>query len=261
MKQKLTIIKVGGKVVEDENSCKTILESFSEIDGLKILIHGGGAIAKDVASSLGVKTEYVDGRRITSKEDLDVVTMVYAGLLNKKIVASLQSLGINAVGISGADGNTIEAVKRPVTNIDYGFAGDVIKVNNGFLYNLLTSDTTPVICSITHDKKGQLLNTNADTVASEVAISLSSLFDIKLIFCFDKNGVLKDSDNNESVIPTITKESYNKLKSDGVVSDGMLPKLDNAFRCLNLGVSEVELSHAVNINNNIGTLITSKVNV
>ena len=239
--EKLTIIKVGGKVVEEEASLHQLLEDFSKLPGKKILVHGGGRSATAMASKLGVDTKMVNGRRITDLEMLKVVTMVYGGLVNKNIVAGLQANNCNAIGLTGADMNVIQAVKRPVVDIDYGYAGDVTGVNAVGLKNLLDQEVTPVMAPLTHNQKGSMLNTNADTIASEVAIALSEFFDTELVFCFEKNGVLEDADNDNSVIPVLTPENYEEYKSKEVIKDGMIPKLDNGFAALKKGVSSIRI--------------------
>ncbi len=254
--EKLTIIKVGGKVIENDDSCNLFLNNFAKIEGYKILIHGGGVMATNISTKLGVDTKYIEGRRVTSKEDLDVVTMVYAGLINKNIVAKLQKQNINSLGISGADGNSIQAIKRPVKEIDFGYAGDVTVVNSDLFALLLRAGITPVVCAITHNKNGQLLNTNADTIASEISKSLCKLFDINLIFCFDKKGVLSDPNNDDSVIENINYDNYQNLKQENIVTDGMIPKLDNAFSCIDKGVTKVILTHHNKITGRNGTIIS-----
>jgi acetylglutamate kinase len=239
MKDKLSIVKIGGNVVNSKRDLHDFLQDFAAMEGLRILVHGGGRIASDLAESLGIETKMAGGRRITDEETLDVVTMVYAGLLNKRIVSRLQSHNCNAIGISGADGNSIRAHKRPVKDLDYGFAGDVDEVDSGLISSLLRSGLYPVFCSITHDRLGQLLNTNADTIASELARALSREFDVELIYCFEKKGVLKDVEDDSSVIETINREQYEHLKKVGSIAEGMLPKLQNCFEALQKGVSRV----------------------
>ena len=239
--EKLTIIKVGGKVVEEEKSLQQLLADFSNLPGKKILVHGGGRSATAMAQKLGIESKMVNGRRITDEAMLQVVTMVYGGLVNKNIVAGLQANRCNAIGLTGADMNVIQAVKRPVVDIDYGFAGDVTGVNAVGLKNLIEQGVTPVMAPLTHDQKGSMLNTNADTIASEVAIALSQFYDTQLVFCFEKNGVLEDAENDDSVIPVLTPDNYEEYKSTGVIKDGMIPKLDNGFAALNKGVSLIRI--------------------
>ena len=243
MREHLTIIKVGGKVVEEPESLKSLLKDFSRIAGHKILVHGGGKTATHLAEQLGIESKMVEGRRITDAETLKVVTMVYAGLVNKTVVAGLQSLGTNAIGLTGADLDIIRAEKRPVGDIDYGFVGDVQKVNSTLLGTLINSGIIPVFCAITHDGKGQLLNTNADTIASELAIALSEIFDVTLNYCFEKPGVLFDAEDDNSVITSINQELYATLKADGAIHSGMIPKLDNCFNSLQKGVQKIKIGH------------------
>lgn len=242
MKQKLTIVKVGGNIIDDEAALQKFVQTFSEISGNKLLVHGGGKVATKMADALGVETKMVDGRRITGDDMIDVAVMTYAGLVNKKIVALLQKESISAIGLTGADGNSIEASKRPVKNgIDYGWVGDVKKVNGDFLNALIQAQTTPVFCALTHDGEGHMLNTNADTIANEVAIALSAYFDVVLNYCFELKGVMKDINDPDSLIKDINFTSYQELKSTGVVSAGMIPKLDNAFDAIDKGVSKVNI--------------------
>jgi acetylglutamate kinase len=253
--QKLTIIKVGGKVVEDTESLQELLSDFSRIDGVKILVHGGGRSATAMAAKLGVKTEMAGGRRITNKDMLDVVIMVYGGLINKNIVAGCQALGMNAVGLTGADLNIIKAVKRPVRDIDYGYAGDVVSVQAEQLSALLNMGAVPVIAPLTHDGKGLMLNTNADTMAAETAKSLAGTFDVTLAYCFEKPGVLADPDDDNSVIATLDHRAFKEYQSDGTISEGMIPKLDNGFDALKSGVKDVIITNSNSINqlNSSGT--------
>lgn len=239
MKQSLSIVKIGGNVIESKDALKKFLGFFSKIKGPKILVHGGGKLATHLLQRLEIEPKMVGGRRITDAESLDVITMVYGGLTNKNMVAQLQALNCNAIGLSGADGNTIIAHKRPVKEIDYGFAGDVDGINAGLLSHLLTLGLTPVFCALTHDGKGQLLNTNADTIASEVAIGLSQLYDTTLYFCFEKKGVLRDVADDDSVIKHIDSAVYDSLLKQGIIADGMLPKLENCFHALRHQVVKV----------------------
>jgi acetylglutamate kinase len=232
MKTKLTIVKVGGVILDDNLLFEEFLKNFSLINENKIIVHGGGIIASNYMIRLGIIPEMVNGRRITDSKTLDIAVMTYAGLINKKIVSKLQKLNCNSIGLSGADGNLIKSKIRKVNKIDYGFVGDIEKVNNEFLYNLLNSNLTPTICSLTHDKKGQLLNTNADTIASEIAIAMSKYYNVTLKYCFDKSGVLMDQNSNTSIKKNITKKEFKKLVEDKIINDGMIPKLENCFHAL-----------------------------
>ncbi len=248
MKQKLSVVKIGGNVIEDEKSLDTFLSAFSKLEGLKILVHGGGKLATQLAAKLGVASKMVDGRRITDAETVDIITMVYGGLANKKIVAKLQAKGINALGLSGADGNTLQAHKRPVKEIDFGFVGDIDGVNSGLLAHFLTLQLTPIFCAISHDGKGQLLNTNADTIASEIAIGMSAHYDTTLYYCFEKKGVLMSIADENSVITHIDTKKYEQLLEDGIIADGMLPKLHNCFHALENQVKKVCLGDVSMLN-------------
>jgi acetylglutamate kinase len=243
VKQQLSIIKIGGNIIENESELSKFLTLFSKIDGPKILVHGGGKKASQVLEKMGIAPKMVNGRRITNAESLDVAIMVYGGLTNKKIVSKLQALQCNAIGISGADGNSIHAHKRPVTDIDYGFAGDVDGVNTKFISSLLKLELSPVFCALTHDKKGQLLNTNADTIASELAIGMSTIFETTLYYCFELSGVLQSFEDKNSVIKKIDSDSYQSLVSGGNIADGMLPKMQNCFHALKNGVKEVRIGN------------------
>jgi len=245
--EKLTIVKVGGKIVEEVESLNQLLTDFKSISGNKILVHGGGRSATAIAAKLGVETTMVEGRRVTDKEMLDVVTMVYGGLVNKNIVAGLQAKGCNAVGLTGADMDIIRSIKRPVKEIDYGYVGDVMDVNTRELSLLMEQGVTPVIAPLTHDGKGQLLNTNADTIASELAIALSENYKVFLVYCFEKDGVLSNPEDNSSLILEIDTELYKQYKADGTIGEGMIPKLDNAFMALSSGVTEVIITNAKNL--------------
>ncbi|RYY70088.1 MAG: acetylglutamate kinase [Chitinophagaceae bacterium] len=241
---KLYIIKIGGNIIDDDSKLSGFLDKFSAIKEQKILVHGGGKLATRVAEAMNVPQQMLDGRRITDAETLKVVTMVYAGYINKNIVASLQKRGCNALGLTGADGNIITAHKRihPIT--DYGFVGDVDAVNAGFIDLLLHQGISLVMAPLTHDAGGSLLNTNADTIAQEIAKGLSHLYEVSLIYCFEKNGVLQNASDDSSVIPTITLSSFMQMKKEGSISDGMIPKLQNAFAALDAGVSAVSIGHA-----------------
>lgn len=250
---RLTIIKVGGKVVEDQEVLNTLLDQFIKFSGNKILVHGGGRTATEIADKLGIKTEMVDGRRITGGEMLDVATMVYAGLINKKIVAGLQARGSNAIGLTGTDLNLITAKKRTVQDIDYGFVGDVTNVNSRELRLLIEENTLPVIAPITHDAKGQLLNTNADTIAAELAAELAGYYNVYLFYCFEKKGVLLDQNDENSVIGELNTELYQQYSEEGIINKGMIPKLDNGFRAKRSGVKEVLVTNTENMVNGRGT--------
>jgi len=235
----LKIIKIGGNVINNPTSLDNFLIDFSKIKEPKILVHGGGKLATKLAQQMNVKVEMVDGRRKTNTETLDIITMVYAGKINKTIVASLQQKSNNAMGFTGADGNTIISTKRPVNEIDYGFAGDIISVNTSILETILKLGIIPVFCAITHDNKGQLLNTNADTIASELAIGFAKKYQTELYYCFDKNGVLLDINNNDSVIENINTKTYEELLAKNIIADGMLPKMNNCFHAINQQVHKV----------------------
>lgn len=248
------IIKIGGNVIDDPAALNSFLKDFSAIPARKILVHGGGKIATRLGEQLGIRSKYVDGRRITDESTIDLVTMVYGGLVNKQIVAKLQSAGCNAIGVTGADANLIPAVRRPVKEIDYGFAGDLDSslLSAGAWERLLEQNLVPVVAPLTHDGKGQILNTNADTIASVVATLLSIRWAVRLIFCFEKKGVLQDPHNEASVIPLITAETYPGLKQQNILSGGILPKIDNAFKALGAGVQEVLIGDARDLLQNTG---------
>ena len=261
----IQVIKIGGGILENEASREMFLRQFAAVEGPKVLVHGGGRLATTMAERLGVKTQMIDGRRVTDKETLDIVTMVYGGLVNKQVVTLLHTMGVNAIGLTGADGGWMRSVKRPIKNgIDYGYVGDVREVNGEHLRMLLDNGLTPVIAPITYSEEGLLLNTNADTVASETAIALvekkgerqEARGDVQLTFCFEKAGVLRDADDESSLIPRITRESYKQLLADGIVSGGMIPKIDNAFAALERGVKSVRITHANNLQG--GTIIEEK---
>lgn len=247
--QTITILKIGGNVINDTSLLEHVLKDFASISSPKILIHGGGKIAANLAEKLGIESKMHEGRRITDQDTIDIVTMVYAGLLNKQIVALLQQHNCNALGLSGADANVIQTTKRPVKKIDYGFVGDILpeSVNKAFITNILQQNITPVFCAITHDKNGQLLNTNADTIASSIANQLASAYRVRLIYCFEKKGVLRNIEDENSFIPTITEKMYQELKAQNIIFEGMIPKLDNAFNSINQGVKEVILCNPFNI--------------
>jgi acetylglutamate kinase len=253
---KLTIIKVGGQIVEEPQTLQLLLADFAAIEGHKLLVHGGGRAATNIAARLGIETKMADGRRITDSAMLEVAVMVYGGLVNKRIVAGLQAFGVNALGLTGADLNCIVAEKRPVGDVDYGFVGDVKKVNAEMLTDLLTRNIVPILTPLTHDGNGNLLNTNADTIAAETAKALAPYFDVKLVFCFEKKGVLLDENDDESVIPQIDFDKYQKLIASKTIKGGMLPKIENAFAAIEAGVKRIIITRADLINNtNAGTEI------
>lgn len=254
--EKLTIVKVGGAVVEDESQLSQLLANFSAIPGKKLLVHGGGRRATKVASELGIESKMINGRRITDAKMLEVVTMVYGGLVNKNLVARLQAHGVNALGLTGADIDVIRSHKRPVKDgIDYGFVGDVDRANGEMLNTLIQAGITPVIAPLTHDGQGNILNTNADTMASETAKALASYFDVTLIFAFEKAGVLQDPDDDNSVIPVINRDLYNQYVEKGIISGGMMPKIENALAAIEAGVKRVIITLSTTINGNSGTVI------
>jgi acetylglutamate kinase len=256
MKEKLTIVKVGGAVVEDEAQLSQLLKDFSAIEGKKVLVHGGGRKATKVAEALGIESKMVGGRRITDADMLSVVTMVYGGLVNKNLVARLQANGVNALGLTGADMDVIRSHKRPIKDgIDFGFVGDVDKANGQMLSKLIEEGITPVMAPLTHDGQGNILNTNADTIASETAKALAPYYDVTLIFSFEKKGVLRNPDDDDSVIPVITRADFIKYKVDGTISGGMLPKIENALGAIDSGVSRVIITLATALDGQSGTII------
>ena len=241
---KLTIIKVGGKIVEEEETLYALLDRFASLPGHKMLVHGGGRSATRLATQLGIESRMVEGRRITDAETLRVVTMVYGGLVNKNIVAGLQARGVNALGLTGADMNAILSVKRPVKEVDYGFVGDVKQVNAELLADLIAKGIVPVMAPLTHDGAGHLLNTNADTIAGETAKALSRHFEVTLVFCFEKRGVLRDEHDDDSVIPTIDRTLFAQLTAEGIIQGGMIPKVENSLQAVEAGVSQVIITQA-----------------
>jgi acetylglutamate kinase len=251
----LKVIKIGGNVIDNPDALEAFLESFAAVPGAKILVHGGGAIASRTLKRMGIEPIMIDGRRVTDAGTLQVVTAVYAGLINKTIVATLQKYGCNAIGLSGADGNVITSRKRPATPVDYGFVGDIDKVNGSTFDALLSAGFTPVVCAINHDGHGTLLNTNADTIASGIAVAMSKLYDTQLIMCFEKDGVLMDKDDETSVIPVIDKPLFEELKATGKVNAGMLPKLKNAFDAIDAGVGKVVIKNSAKLADESGTTI------
>lgn len=289
----IKVIKIGGNIVDNPQLLKKFARDFAEMPGMKILVHGGGVMASQMQKSMGMVPQMIEGRRVTDEETLKVVTMVYAGWCNKNITALLQSEGCNAIGLSGADGNAIRASRRAPMKIqnaqtgeemavDYGYVGDVTaeSVNAKFLYSLLERGITPVLCAINHDGEGNLLNTNADTIASSVATAMANYryrsprevcckcedcthcsddgkltHKVNLVYCFEKDGVLYDTDDDSSVIPEINEEYFAQLKAEGRVADGMIPKLTNAFKAISNGVDKVIIKHALNLNSNLGTTL------
>lgn len=255
MKEKLTLIKVGGKIVEDEQSLARLIGDFSALEGYKLLVHGGGRTATDVAAQLGIETQMINGRRVTNADMLRVVTMVYGGLVNKNVVAQLQAHGVCALGLTGADIDVMRAHRRTGTAVDYGFVGDVDRVDGERLAMLIRSGIVPVMAPLTHDGAGTLLNTNADTIAGETAKALAEHFDVTLMFCFEHAGVLRDADCPDSVIPHIDSNSFATLVNEGVVSGGMIPKIENCLAAIRAGVTRVVITKADAINDNTGTII------
>ena len=257
-KEKITIIKVGGKIVEEQSSLGNLLDRFTAIEGRKVLIHGGGRSATQMAERLGIESRMVAGRRITDEATLQVVTMVYGGLVNKGIVAQLQARGANALGLTGADCNIIKAHKRPVKDIDYGFVGDVEHADGEMLCKLIEQGILPVVAPLTHDGKGNMLNTNADTMAAETAKALSPYYDVTLMYCFEFPGVMRNPDDADSVISSITAETFKELVADGTVSGGMIPKIENALDAIANGVTKVIITKADAIDGTKGTHITAR---
>ena len=256
--EKINVIKVGGAVVEDEHQLDRLLKDFSAIEGRKVLVHGGGRRATKVAAQLGIETQMVNGRRVTDKEMLEVVTMVYGGLVNKNVVARLQAEGVNALGLTGADMDVIRSHKRPVKDgIDYGFVGDVDKADGDMLHTLIEAGVVPVMAPLTHDGHGDILNTNADTIASETAKALAKHYDVTLTFCFEKKGVLANPDDDESVIPVINNELFHTYVADGTISGGMLPKIENSLDAIKAGVEKVVITKADALGTESGTVIVN----
>jgi acetylglutamate kinase len=260
--ERLIVIKIGGNIIDDEAKLSSFLKAFASVKGKKVLVHGGGKLATRLASQLNIPQQMVDGRRITDAETLKIVTMVYAGFVNKNIVAQLQAAGTNAIGICGADGNAILAHKRRGATIDFGYVGDVDSINRDLFQTLLNQDINIVVAPITHDAQGQLLNTNADTIAQEIAKGLSQLFDVSLVYSFEKSGVLRDAEDDSTVIKEINPVSYKQLKEEGAIFAGMIPKLDNAFAALNSGVGKVIIGKAEEldqlVSGNAGTTIVAE---
>jgi len=259
--EKLYVIKIGGNIVDNPALLTNFLTAFSTIEGQAILVHGGGKLATSLAAKLGVEQTMVEGRRITDVETLKIVTMVYAGYINKNIIAQLQAMHVNAIGLSGVDGNLIKAHKRIDANIDFGFVGDIDEVNTGFIHQQLLNNTRLVIAPITHDGSGQLLNTNADTIAQTVATAMSDTYKVHLVYGFEKEGVLRDVTNEGSVISSINNLTYSQLKKENIIFEGMIPKIDNAFLALHGGVQSVIIGKAEKLielmNGTAGTTITN----
>ena len=254
--EKVTVVKVGGAIVEDSEQLTRLLKDFAAIPGKKVLVHGGGRRATKVAAALGIESKMVNGRRITDADMLEVVTMVYGGLVNKNLVAKLQANGVNALGLTGADMDVIHSHKRPLKDgIDFGFVGDVERANGKMLQTLINEGITPVMAPLTHDGKGNILNTNADTIASETAKALAPYYDVTLIYSFEKKGVLSNPEDDDSVIPVITHADFERYKADGTVAGGMIPKLENALAAIDAGVKEVIITLATAIDGKHGTVI------
>ena len=268
MKETLNIIKVGGGVVEDQASLASLLNQFAALEGRKVLVHGGGRLATAMAANLGIESRMVGGRRITDEEMLRVVTMVYGGLVNKNIVAGLQAKGVKAIGLTGADGDVIRSHKRPLKRVsmgdgteqmvDFGFVGDVDKVDAQLLVQFIETDIVPVVAPLTHDGEGHILNTNADTIAASVACALAEHYDVTLTFCFEKPGVLRNADDDSSVIPVIDEAQARNLIAEGIIAGGMIPKIENAFGAIHQGVRQVIITHSDNVDGSRGTTIKEK---
>lgn len=254
--EKVTIVKVGGAIVEDNEQLAQLLTDFAAIPGKKVLVHGGGRRATKVAAALGIESKMVNGRRITDEQMLEVVTMVYGGLVNKNLVAKLQAKGVNALGLTGADMDVIHSHKRPVKDgVDFGYVGDVERANGKMLQTLIQEGITPVMAPLTHDGNGNILNTNADTIASETAKALAPYYDVTLIYSFEKKGVLSNPDDDNSVIPVITRSDFEKYQADGTIGGGMIPKIENALAAIDAGVKEVIITLATAIDGKQGTVI------
>lgn len=255
----INVVKIGGNVIDNPDALRRFIADFAQLPAPKILIHGGGKLATRLGEQLGIQAQMIDGRRVTDRRTLDIVTMVYAGLINKNIVASLQSVGCNAAGLCGADADVVPATRRAPEPIDFGFVGDIDagRISAGFIRTLLAEGITPVFCAITHDGNGTLLNSNADSVASAIAVAASTIAPTELIFCFEKLGVLRDVDDPQSLIAEIRPDSYAALRAQGVINKGMIPKIDNAFRAVEQGVASVTIKHSDNLLTDTGTVIKS----
>ena len=252
---KIKVIKIGGKLIENSDVLASLSDSLAALDEAFVLVHGGGVMGSQLAEQLGVEVKMHEGRRITDSATLDIAVMAYAGLANKRVVAALQARGVNACGLSGCDMAVVKSHRRPVKDIDWGFVGDVDEVNAEFLGKLISEGVVPVMAPLTHDKQGHLLNTNADTIAGETAKALARLFDVTLIFCFEKKGVLRDENDDDSVIPHITRADFDALVADGTIQGGMIPKLENSFQAIDAGVSRVIITQASAIDGTQGTTI------
>ena len=259
MKETITVVKVGGAVVEDGSQLYNLLSAFKDIKGRKVLVHGGGRSATVIASKLGIESKMVNGRRITDQDMLEVVTMVYGGLVNKNVVAKLQSLGVNALGLTGADMNVMLSHKRPLKDgVDFGFVGDVDRADSDILHNIIEQGITPVMAPLTHDGQGNILNTNADTIAAETAKALAKHYDVTLMYCFEKNGVLANANDDNSVIPVIPANDFHTLVDNGTIAGGMIPKIENALAAIRQGVKKVVITNANAIDGKHGTTILEK---
>ncbi|MCI7044798.1 MAG: acetylglutamate kinase [Prevotella sp.] len=259
MKETITVVKVGGAVVEDGSQLYNLLSAFKDTKGRKVLVHGGGRSATVIASKLGIESKMVNGRRITDQDMLEVVTMVYGGLVNKNVVAKLQSLGVNALGLTGADMNVMLSHKRPLKDgVDFGFVGDVDRADSDILHNIIEQGITPVMAPLTHDGQGNILNTNADTIAAETAKALAKHYDVTLMYCFEKNGVLANANDDNSVIPVITANDFHTLVDNGTIAGGMIPKIENALAAIRQGVKKVVITNANAIDGKHGTTILEK---
>lgn len=258
----ISVVKIGGNVVDNPEALERFIRDFTSLPGKKILVHGGGKEATRMSTRLEIPTTMIEGRRVTTRETLDVVTMVYAGLVNKRIVAMLQAEGCNALGLTGADGNAIRATRRPAEPIDFGYVGDISPdgVNSPLIASLLEAEITPVFCAITHDGRGTLLNCNADTIAQSVAVGASKIAPTELIYCFEQPGVMEDLERPDSLIALITPSIYRRLREAGIVNKGMLPKIDNAFKAIEMGVDSVTIKHSDALTSNVGTIIKPEGN-
>lgn len=256
--EQITVVKIGGNVIDNPEALERFVARFATLDGPKILIHGGGKLATRLAEQMQVEVKMIEGRRITDRATLDIVTMVYAGLVNKQLVAALQAAGCNAIGLSGADGNIVRAHRRAATPIDYGYVGDIDGVDHALMGQLLEQGLTPVFSAIMHDGEGSLLNCNADSVATAIALGASAIAPTDLVFCFEKRGVLRDADDESSVIDRITAANYTALKDEGAVKGGMIPKIENALKAVAQGVRSVRIKHADDLLSEAGTTIDNQ---